>query len=61
MFLNSLSKNLGKGTIIIFDEFIGYPGFKLHEFKAWLEFVDSVRIQFQYIAYTDMQVAIELL
>jgi len=59
--LNSLSKNLGPGTIIIFDEYFGYPNFRSHEFKAWNEFVNSTQIKFRYIGYTEQQVAVEIL
>jgi hypothetical protein len=59
--LNSLTKNLGKGTIVIFDEYFGYSSFREHEFKAWQEFVNSEEIKYQYIGYTEMQVAIEIL
>ena len=59
--LNSLYKNLGKGTIVIFDEYFGYPNFELHEFKAWQELVDSTGLKYRYIGYTEMQVAIEIL
>ncbi len=59
--LSSLSNNLGKGTIIIFDEYFGYPNFRLHEFKAWQELVDSSGLKYRYIGYTEMQVAIEIL
>jgi hypothetical protein len=59
--LSSLSDNLGKGTIIIFDEYFGYPNFRLHEFKAWQELVDSSGLKYRYIGYTEMAVAIEML
>jgi len=59
--LSSLTKNLGKGTIVIFDEYFGYPNFRLHEFKAWQEFVNSEGLKYRYIGYTEMQVAIEIL
>jgi hypothetical protein len=59
--LSSLTKNLGKGTIVIFDEYFGYPNFRLHEFKAWKEFVNSEGLKYRYIGYTEMQVAIEIL
>ena len=59
--LNSLTKNLGKGTIVIFDEYFGYPNFRLHEFKAWQELVNSEGLKYRYIGYTEMQVAIEIL
>ena len=59
--LNSLVKNLDSGSIIIFDEYFGYPGWQLHEFKAYQEFVTKFSINYKYIAYTNMQVAIEIL
>ena len=59
--LNSLAKNLGSGSIIIFDEYFGYPSWQLHEFKAYQEFVTKFSINYKYIAYTDTQVAIEIL
>ncbi len=59
--LSSLSNNLGKGAIIIFDEYFGYPNFRLHEFKAWQELVDSSGLKYRYIGYTEMAVAIEIL
>jgi hypothetical protein len=59
--LNSLSNNLGPGTIIIFDEYFGYPNFRSHEFKAWKNFVDLSGFKYRYIGYTEMQVAVEIL
>ena len=59
--LSSLLKNLGKGTIIIFDEYFGYNNFRLHEFKAWQELVNSSGLKYRYIGYTEVQVAIEIL
>jgi hypothetical protein len=59
--LSSLLNNFGKGTIIIFDEYFGYPSFRLHEFKAWQELVNSSGLEYRYIGYTEMQVAIEIL
>lgn len=59
--LNSLSNNLRRGTIVIFDEYFGYPNFQLHEFKAWQEFVISVGLKYKYIGYTELQVAVEIL
>jgi hypothetical protein len=59
--LNSLAKNLGSGSILIFDEYFGYASYQLHEFKAFQEFVTKFSINYKYIAYTNMQVAIEIL
>jgi len=59
--LNSLSENLVRGSIIIFDQFFGYPNFQQHEFKAWQEFSQKRKIDYIYIGYTEMQVAVQIL
>jgi hypothetical protein len=59
--LNSLSKNLKTGSIIIFDEFFGYPNFRSHEFKAWESFVTSRTLAFRCLGFTDKQIAVVLL
>lgn len=59
--LSSLAQNLRKGTIVIFDQYYGYPNFRLHEFKAWQEFVHAQQIKYEYIGYTERQVAVEIL
>jgi hypothetical protein len=56
--LRSIAPKIVKGTIIIFDEFFGYPNFKAHEFKAWSNFVSREDIEFEYIAYTQTCVAV---
>jgi len=58
--LNTLSKNLAKGTVVIFDEYFGYPNFRSHEFKAWRELMESTDLKYDYIGYTEFQVAVEV-
>jgi hypothetical protein len=59
--LKTLHRSISKGTIIIFDEFFGYPNWELHEYLAWVEFVEENKINFRYLGYTNMQVAVEIL
>lgn len=59
--LNALVKNLKAGSIIVFDEYYGYTGWKLHEFRAFQEFVVEHDVKYKYIAYTGEQVAVEIL
>ena len=59
--LNTLRKQMGPGTIVIFDEYFGYPGWKKHEFKAWQEFVQSFDMKYSYIAVSEQSVAIKIL
>lgn len=59
--LNQLRDNLRKDSIVIFDEYFGYPNWRQHEFKAWNSFVNSFGINYKYIGYTNAQVAIKIL
>lgn len=59
--LNALVKNLRSGSIIVFDEYYGYTGWRSHEFKAFQEFVVDHELEYKYIAYTGEQVAVEIL
>lgn len=39
------------GTVIVFDEYFNYPGWREHEYKAWNEFVQRTGIRFSYAGY----------
>lgn len=47
--LNTLNRQLVEGTVIVFDEYMNYPGWQLDEFKAWQEFVSKNNIEYEYI------------
>lgn len=47
--LDTLADRLVPGTIIIFDEYLNFPGWQLDEFKAWQEHVKKHNIQYEYI------------
>ena len=51
------------GTVIVFDEFFNYPGWREGEYKAFQEFVATRRLEFTYIGYCryDEQVAVKIL
>jgi predicted O-methyltransferase YrrM len=49
--LNSIGSRITKGSIIIFDEYIGVPNWQSHEHRAWEEFIAETGITFQYIAF----------
>jgi hypothetical protein len=59
---SALAGRLVPGTIIVFDEYFNYPGWKEGEYKAFMEFVSSDR-RFEYLAYNSLaaQVAVRLL
>jgi hypothetical protein len=39
------------GTVLVFDEYFNYPGWKNHEFKAFMEFIEQDRRSFEYLGY----------
>jgi len=45
-----LGPKLSKGTVIVFDEYFGYPGFELHERKAFSEFLASSGLDISWFA-----------
>lgn len=50
--LNNIGSRFQAGTMILFDEYFNYPGWKLHEHKAWLEFCENHAIEYTYIGFT---------
>lgn len=50
--LKHVGPRLRPGSVILFDEYFNYPGWELHEHRAWQEFVARTGIQCRYVAYT---------
>lgn len=59
--LSVLEPTLSSGTIILFDEFFGYPNWRAHEFKAWEEFLANSKLSAIPIAFSECQVAFKLI
>jgi len=49
--LESLQHKIIPGTVIMFDELIGYNAWKLHEYKAFIEFVEKYEVEYEWLAY----------
>ena len=47
--------------MILFDEYMGYTGWRENEFKAWQEYVDKNKIKYKYIAFGEEQSLIKIL
>lgn len=47
--LTLLQKQIVPGTVIVFDEYMNYPGWQLDEFKAWQEHVAKFNVRYEYI------------
>ena len=55
------SKKLNPGTLILFDEYLSYVGWKHGEFKAWQEFVEENKINYKYEMFGERQALIKIL
>jgi predicted O-methyltransferase YrrM len=49
--LDSLADRINTGTVIVFDEYLNYPGWKQHEHKAFQEFVARTGIKFRFDSF----------
>ena len=47
--LGQLKDNIVSGTVIIFDEYMNYPGWQLDEFRAWQEHCQMYGVEYEYI------------
>ena len=55
-----LSSRIKNNTIIVFDEYFGYPQWKNHEFKAFQEFIKDTGLSYEYLAYAKFQTAVRI-
>jgi len=55
-----LSSRIIVGTVIVFDEYFGYPNWKNHEYKAFQEFVAEHQVTYEYLVYARTQVAVKI-
>ena len=58
--LTQISRHLTKGSVIVFDEYYGYPNWKFGEYRAWQEVCAAKKISYRYIAFANMQAAVEI-
>ena len=60
--LESLASRIRAGTIIVFDEYLNFPGWEQDEHRAWQEFVTRHNVKFDYLAFVSrhQQVAVRV-
>ncbi|GHU03906.1 hypothetical protein FACS1894205_1240 [Alphaproteobacteria bacterium] len=56
--LKFLGDRITAGTVIVFDEFFNYPGWRRHEYKAFKEFCQERNVYFRYLAAHTFRVAL---
>jgi predicted O-methyltransferase YrrM len=58
--LSLIGPRITSGTVIIFDEYFGYRGWKNGEFRAWRETVATLGITYEYLAFSKVAVAVRV-
>ena len=48
----ALNGRIGPGTVIVFDEYFNYPGWRQHEYKAFQEFIANTGLKYRYIGFS---------
>jgi hypothetical protein len=56
--LSTARDHFQKGTVIVFDEYFGYRGWRMGEFKAWQQFVAARGLSYEYLAFHDKAVSL---
>ena len=58
-----LENRIIPGTIIVFDEYFNYPGWKQGEFAAFQDFIQRTSLRYSYLSYNQIgeQVAVKIL
>ena len=46
---DAIGHRIGKDTVVLFDEYMGYAGWEEHEHKAFTEFIERTGKEFEYI------------
>jgi hypothetical protein len=58
--LRALEGRLVAGTVIVFDEYVNYPGWQQHEYKAFHEFLTRTGARFRYLGFASNQCAVSV-
>jgi hypothetical protein len=59
--LNLLKNRIVKGTIIVFDEYLGIPNWRNGEHKAWTQFTQETQNSYEYLAFSDQAAVVRVL
>lgn len=61
--LQTCQARIQPGTVIVFDEYFNYPGWRDGEYKAFMEFIESTSCSYQYLGFCqyEEQVALKIL
>jgi hypothetical protein len=53
-----LDSRIVPGTVIVFDEYLNYPGWREHEYKAFQEFIEMSGHNYRYLGFASTQCSV---
>lgn len=56
-----IAPRFASGTVIIFDEFLGYFNWQLNEYRAWREICERYNFAYKFKAFSNQSVCIQIL
>ncbi len=56
--LAALSPRIVKGTVLVFDEYLNYPAWRNHEFRAFQEFVAERGLHYRYLGFASSHTSV---
>ncbi len=61
LLLSLMRYRILKDTIIIFDEYLGYPNWRKGEYLAWQNHIRENNIQYKYLGFSSQQSVIKVI
>lgn len=58
--LGLLTGRIVPGTVIVFDEYLNYPGWQQHEQKAFAEFLARTGLKYKYLGFASSEFAVSV-
>jgi hypothetical protein len=58
--LSLLQPQIVEGTVILFDDFLNYPGWQQGEYKAFIEFVEQTKISYGFLGFASSHSSVAL-
>lgn len=58
--LRALRDRIVPGTVVVFDEYLNYPGWQQHEYKAFAEFVADTGADYEYLGFASSEFAVSV-
>lgn len=58
--LDLIGPRIRAGTVLVFDEYFGFRGWRIGEYRAWQEFVLQHGVEYQYLAFSEQSVSVRV-